>query len=209
MVMATKKKSAAKVQDKAGTDEEPDIWTTSTGVNHQGIRMARIREVLSVLWLPDNLSKEEKDKAILAALNMYSELKPQNGIEGMLAAQMVGTHAAAMECLRRAMIPGQSFEGRDQNLKHANKLMQTYSRQLEVLDKHRGKGQQKITVEHVTVEAGGQAIVGNVSTGAGQSSVPKPAQAIVDQSGNEIHVPAPVITEKAKTRRRSKQGQDD
>ncbi len=37
--------------------------------------------------------------------------------------------------------------------------------QVETLDKHRGKSQQKITVEHVNVEAGGQAIVGNVHTG--------------------------------------------
>ena len=39
-----------------------------------------------------------------------------------------------------------------------------YTRQLEALDKHRGKGQQKITVEHVNVHAGGQAVVGTVET---------------------------------------------
>ena len=82
----------------------------------------------------------------------------------MLAAQMISTHNAAMECLRRAMTEAQTFEGRDQNLKHAAKLLGLYERQLAALDKHRGKGQQKITVEHVTVEAGGQAIVGNVGT---------------------------------------------
>ena len=32
------------------------------------------------------------------------------------------------------------------------------------LDKHRGKGQQKVTVEHVYVHAGGQAVVGMVET---------------------------------------------
>lgn len=91
-------------------------------------------------------------------------IAPRNEMEGMLAAQMVSTHNAAMECLRRAMLEGQSFEGRDQNLKHAARLMGIYERQLAALDKHRGKGQQKITVEHVTVEAGGQAIVGTVET---------------------------------------------
>jgi len=78
---------------------------------------------------------------------------------------MVATHSAAMEGLKRAMLPGQTFEGRDQNLKHATKLLSLYARQVEVLDKHRGKGQQKVTVEHVHVEKGGQAIVGNVETG--------------------------------------------
>jgi hypothetical protein len=36
---------------------------------------------------------------------------------------------------------------------------------LEALNRHRGKGQQKVTVEHVHVHEGGQAIVGNVEGG--------------------------------------------
>lgn len=51
-------------------------------------------------------------------------------------------------------------------LKHAHKLMNPYTQQLATFNKHRGKGQQKVTVEHVNVHAGGQAIVGNVETGA-------------------------------------------
>ena len=39
--------------------------------------------------------------------------------------------------------------------------------QLEALSRHRGKGQQKISVEHVHVHPGGQAIVGAVETGGG------------------------------------------
>ena len=36
--------------------------------------------------------------------------------------------------------------------------------QLEALQRYRGKGQQKVTVEHVNVNAGGQAIVGTVQS---------------------------------------------
>lgn len=39
---------------------------------------------------------------------------------------------------------------------------ETYASLLEALNRHRGKGQQKVTVEHVHVYAGGQAVVGNV-----------------------------------------------
>ena len=35
---------------------------------------------------------------------------------------------------------------------------------MKALNKHRGKGDQKVTVEHVNVEAGGQAIVGSIET---------------------------------------------
>jgi hypothetical protein len=50
--------------------------------------------------------------------------------------------------------------------------MTLYAKQLEALNKHRGKGQQKVTVEHVHVAPGGQAIVGNVETGRASSVKP-------------------------------------
>ncbi len=40
----------------------------------------------------------------------------------MLAAQLLASHNAAMECYRRAMISEQTFEGRKENLNQANKL---------------------------------------------------------------------------------------
>ena len=57
---------------------------------------------------------------------------------------------------------GQTFEGRRENLSQANKLSRTSALLLDALNRHRGKGQQKVTVEHVHVNAGGQAIVGVV-----------------------------------------------
>jgi hypothetical protein len=86
----------------------------------------------------------------------------------MMAAQLVAAHNAAMECYRRAMIAEQTFEGRRENLAQANKLSRTYAALLEALNRHRGKGQQKVTVEHVHVHAGGQAVVGMVAA-PGQS----------------------------------------
>jgi hypothetical protein len=38
---------------------------------------------------------------------------------------------------------------------------------IEALNRHRGKGQQKVTVEHVHVHAGGQAVVGTVEVPGG------------------------------------------
>ena len=65
---------------------------------------------------PDKDGKDISQGAILAALK---GIGPQNEMEGMLAVQMVSTHNAAMECLRRAKVPGLPPELRDQNLKHA------------------------------------------------------------------------------------------
>ena len=199
--MPAKKTKTPKAGSKADASPANELWTASTGSKNNAFHMARIAEIQSSLWLHEGMSKEDRLNHTVAALNMFSELKPQNGLEGMLATQMVATHSAAMECFRRAMLPEQTAEGRDLNLKNANKLVQTFARQMEVLDKHRGKGQQKITVEHVTVEAGGQAIVGNVSTAANakpeQSNAPsaiahQPAEMITILEGEKPgRVPAP------------------
>ncbi len=93
----------------------------------------------------------------------------------MMAAQLVAAHNAAMECYRRAMIGEQSFEGRRENLTQANKLSRTYAALVEALNRHRGKGQQKVTVEHVHVHAGGQAVVGMVAA-PGHRGVGTPAK---------------------------------
>jgi len=129
------------------------------------VQQQLINQVYRTLWIPEGLDEDEKSAQIQSAISLLQGIKPADEIEGMLAAQMVAMHSAVMECFRRAMIPGQTIEGRDQNLKHATKLLSIYSRQIEVLDKHRGKGQQKVTVEHVHVAAGGQAMVGHIETG--------------------------------------------
>ena len=115
-------------------------------------------------------------------------------MEGMIAAQLIATHNATMECYRRAMIAEQTLEGRRENLNQANKLARTYATLIEALNRHRGKGQQKVTVEHVHVHAGGQAVVGMVETpggGDGAKSEEQPhakqiAHAPHGRSSNEI-----------------------
>jgi hypothetical protein len=110
-------------------------------------------------------------------------IKPGDELEGMIAAQLIACHNASMECYRRAMIRDQTFEGRREALSQANKLSRTYAALLDALNRHRGKGQQKVTVEHVHVHEGGQAIVGNVeSRGGGEGSHRK-------RRNNPMHLP--------------------
>jgi hypothetical protein len=90
----------------------------------------------------------------------------------MAASQMVSLHIATMECLKRAQISGQTFDGRDMNLRHAARFTRAFTAQVEALSRYRGKGQQKVVVEHVHVHSGGQAIVGNVAPNAGGRGTP-------------------------------------
>jgi hypothetical protein len=129
-----------------------------------------------------------------SAMKLLKEIEPRDELERTLSVQMIGTHDAAMECLRRANIPEQTFEGRESSLKHAAKLMALFARQMEALDKHRGKGQQKVTVEHVQVNAGGQVIVRNVQTGKSRSkrnpTGSDAPQALTYAPGQTLDVPA-------------------
>ncbi|WP_249209592.1 hypothetical protein [Bradyrhizobium manausense] len=122
-------------------------------------------QAFRTLWKTGREEEDNRraDGVLLALICM----KPQDEFEGMLAAQMIGAHNATMECHRRAMLAEQSFAGRQEALNQANKLSRTFTTLLEALNRHRGKGQQKVTVEHVHVHAGGQAVVGVVEAQGG------------------------------------------
>jgi len=110
---------------------------------------------------PSNPPSERSINQVLAAV---TGVGARDEVEGMLATQMVATHFAAVTLLRRLKgaenIPQQDSAGG-----LAVKLLRSYTAQMEALQRYRGKGQQKLTVEHVHVHEGGQAIVGNVQGG--------------------------------------------
>ena len=99
-------------------------------------------------------------------------IAPKDAVEGMLAIQMITAHSAAMRFLRIASRSGQSPQVVEVNTNQAIKLMRTYTAQVEALNKYRSKGRQTMTVEHVHVHEGGQAIVGNVARGGGEGAQP-------------------------------------
>lgn len=125
-----------------------------------------VSQTLQALWIKHS-EKEALDRQYSAAVAALVGIGPKDELEGMMAAQLLAAHSAAMECYRRAMLGEQTFEGRRENLSQANKLSRTYAVLLDTLNHHRGKGQQKVTVEHVHVHSGGQAVVGMVETPGG------------------------------------------
>lgn len=158
-------RSSTKSKQKPTLKVDLELYKAATGSDNLELGTLLIKQVTAANWLPDWMSKEELINTAQASLAMLKGIKPQDEFEGMLAAQMVATHNTALECFRRAMLPDQTVQGRDNNLKNAAKLSGLFTRQMEALNKHRGKGQQKVTVEHVHVAPGGQAIVGTVETG--------------------------------------------
>ena len=91
----------------------------------------------------------------------------------MIAAQAVALHGAAMECLRRALLPGQPSEVASKLRKDAANMARAMTDMLDAMDRKRGKGPQVVRVERVVVHEGGRAIVGNVQ-GGDTTAVTKP-----------------------------------
>lgn len=166
----TGKKSAKEIKPSTVVANDPDNMKGALK-NIGGSRSDHWNNILAnqtvqALWLKHS-DPETRDKQYSATVAALVGIGPKDELEGMMAAQLVAAHNAAMECYRRAMIGEQTFEGRRENLAQANKLSRTYAALLEALNRHRGKGQQKVTVEHVHVHAGGQAMVGIVETPGG------------------------------------------
>jgi hypothetical protein len=99
---------------------------------------------------------------INAALAMIEAAAPKDEIEGALAVQIACTHAAAMAILAKMDVAFATERRVAAFGSAAARLMRAYATQVEVLRRLRNGGQQFVRVEHVHVNDGGQAVIGNV-----------------------------------------------
>ena len=122
-----------------------------------------LNQVTSCYW------KRSDEQAVNTSLAALCSIAPRDAVEGLLAVQMVAVHNVAMEHLRRTMISDQTPCGIEAGVNRATKLLRTFAAEVEALQRYRGRGsEQRVTVEHVHVGAGGQAIVGSVTKIGGE-----------------------------------------
>ena len=107
---------------------------------------------------------ELSEVGINRTLALIRGIDPQDPTEAMLAAQMAAVHTATLAYARRTAI-ADTYMDMEMSEKAFNRLSRTFIAQVETLKKYRTGGEQKMTVEHVHVHEGGQAIVGNVQGG--------------------------------------------
>ena len=114
-----------------------------------------------------NLLPEGEDYTlpVNSAVAMLAAISPKDELEAMLAVQMVASNHMSMLSMRRCA-NSETLESRQMNGNLATKFSRTFNSQMEALDRHRRGGKQ--IVEHVHVNAGGQAVIaGTVTTGRG------------------------------------------
>jgi hypothetical protein len=105
------------------------------------------------------------EQGINFMLAVVKGVEPRDQNEAMLAAQMAAVHMASMTFARR-LAHVDNLPQQDSASNAFNKLTRTFVAQMSALKEYRSKGEQKMTVQHVHVAEGGQAIVGNVNAPA-------------------------------------------
>jgi hypothetical protein len=121
-------------------------------VEHTALALAEV--------LPTRTDEIPNESSKLAkAAVMIKAFDPVNPLEAMLATQMGATHILVLAEANRASHTTR-LDQLKQHTNHATKLSRLFLEQVAAYERLKGKGQQKIIVEKVTVESGGQAAIG-------------------------------------------------
>jgi hypothetical protein len=95
-------------------------------------------------------------------VSFINGIEPRDQVESTLAAQMATVHMAMMKSIQDLPLTKNLLQ-QDAAERAINKFAWTFIAQVEALKRYRSGGEQKVTVQHVSVGDGGQAIVGNVT----------------------------------------------
>ena len=93
-------------------------------------------------------------------ISMLKSIAPKDSLEVMLAAQMVCVHVATMRCACRLACTD-DVPQQESLTRALTRLARTYAAQMEALSRHRSNGACAITVQNLSVQDGGKAVVGN------------------------------------------------
>lgn len=139
------------------------IFCETTGASSYMFGAMLLNQTLNAVF-KDGLGVEGCAEAIN---NELLALQPQDAFEGMLITRMIAVHNQAMTFMSRSASPTQTMDGIDININRATKLFRLWNESMEALNRYRRKGEQKVTVQHVNVSNGGQAVVNGQYQGGG------------------------------------------
>jgi hypothetical protein len=118
--------------------------------------------ITSQLANASSRGQEIDERGLNFMLSVIKGIEPRDQVEAMLAAQMAAVHMASMR-LTRELAHADTIPHQDSAERALNKLTRTFAMQMEALKRYRNGAEQKVTLQHVSVAEGGQAIVGNVT----------------------------------------------
>ena len=157
----SKKSKMANIELKISQEPNSPVMKLIKQTGIEGIALDVIKAIMSPLInLIANRDGDDVGSALNKSITLIAASDPKNQSELMLATQLAMTHITL----------GKSARLLDQNYKDVqtiNSLGNLYTKlsrlgidQINILQRLKGKGQQKIIVEKVNIEAVGQAAIG-------------------------------------------------
>ena len=129
----------------------------ATGTTSENYGRLLLNNIISAMF--KNEDYYDNTFIVTAVHEALIALKPSDEIEGQICSRLIVLHDQYMHFMRRAASLEQSSQVIDMNINRATKLMRLYNESLETLNRYRRKGEQRVIVQHVQVNSGGQAIV--------------------------------------------------
>ena len=137
-------------------------------------------------------------------LAMVRGIEPRDPLETMLAVQMAAIHNSTLTFARR-LATVENITQQDSAERALNKLARTFTTQIEALKRYRSTGEQKMTVQHVTVNDGGQAVIGQVTAGEGgnkKEELPHVPKSLAHATSETLSCPLEAVRETVPSPRR-------
>ncbi|MDO7573926.1 MAG: hypothetical protein MUR24_04340 [Oceanospirillaceae bacterium] len=157
----SKKSKMANIELKISQEPNSPVMKLIKQTGIEGIALDVIKAIMSPLInLIANRDGDDVGSALNKSITLIAASDPKNQSELMLATQLAMTHITL----------GKSARLLDQNysdVQTINSLGNLYTKlsrlgieQINTLERMKGKGQQRIIVEKINIEAGGQAAIG-------------------------------------------------
>ena len=157
----SKKSKMANIELKISQEPNSPVMKLIKQTGIEGIALDVIKAIMSPLInLIANRDGDDVGSALNKSITLIAASDPKNQLELMLATQLAMTHITL----------GKSAQLLDQNysdVQTINSLGNLYTKlsrlgidQINTLERMKGKGQQRIIVEKINIEAGGQAAIG-------------------------------------------------
>jgi hypothetical protein len=176
-------------------DPKPKGELKKLGGSQADVWNLRLANLVTGSLPVDKSDRDSAKAATTAVCHAMVDFAPADPIEGILIAQLMAANEASLSMYRRGWSqPPEYFAARTKYLQLADKAARTVMMLTERLDHHRGRGQQQITVKHVTTNnvTADQAIIADrVSTGGGARNVESPTLLAASSEA-----PMPVLDQK-------------
>ncbi|MCS3727944.1 hypothetical protein [Bradyrhizobium betae] len=116
--------------------------------------------LLSQLTKASAVARKPDQGNLAFMVSTLKSIAPKDSLESMLAAQMVSVHVAAMRCACRLACTD-DVQQQESLTRAQTRLARTFAAQMEALNRHRSNGACAITVQNLSVQDGGRAVVGH------------------------------------------------